>query len=102
MLKILKDLFDYDSFNIGQEEAIKAILDKRDVFVSMSTGSGKSLCYQLPSLILRSSNICSKAVTFIVSPLIALMSDQCISINSRLYLDSNGVPRQKKRFNHLS
>jgi ATP-dependent DNA helicase RecQ len=65
----LRQRFGLDQFRQGQEEAIRAVLDARDVLVIMPTGSGKSLIYQLPALLL-------PGLTVVVSPLIALMKDQ--------------------------
>jgi ATP-dependent DNA helicase RecQ len=65
----LRDRFSLESFRPGQEETIRAILDGRDAIVVMPTGSGKSLVYQLPSVLL-------PGLTLVVSPLIALMKDQ--------------------------
>jgi len=66
---ILKSVFGYDDFRPGQWEVIEAALSGRDVFAVMPTGSGKSMCYQLPALV-------AGGLTLVVSPLIALMRDQ--------------------------
>lgn len=75
----LKETFGFPSFRQGQERAIEAVLSGRDALVIMPTGSGKSLCYQVPALVL-------PGVTLVVSPLIALMKDQVDSLSLR------GVP----------
>ena len=67
--KALKSSFGYSAFKDNQEEIIKEVLKGRDVFAAMPTGGGKSICYQLPSLLF-------DGLTVVVSPLIALMKDQ--------------------------
>ncbi|NCN06202.1 MAG: ATP-dependent DNA helicase RecQ [Spirochaetales bacterium] len=67
--KILKEVFGYKDFRENQKTVIQAILAGQDVFTSMPTGGGKSLCYQIPGLIF-------EGLTVIISPLIALMKDQ--------------------------
>ena len=72
----LREFFGFDAFRPGQREACEAALADRDVLVVMPTGSGKSLCYQLPAL-LRSD------LTVVVSPLVALMQDQVEALGAR-------------------
>ena len=66
---VLKQVFGYDDFRPGQREIVEAVLAGEDVFAVMPTGSGKSMCYQLPALV-------DGGLTVVVSPLIALMRDQ--------------------------
>ena len=66
---ILKKVFGYDGFRPGQEEIVSRLLAGQDVLAVMPTGAGKSICYQVPALLL-------PGITIVVSPLVSLMKDQ--------------------------
>ena len=72
----LQKHFGFDDFREGQREVISTILSGKDAVVVMPTGSGKSLCYQLPAMMM-------SGATLVVSPLIALMKDQVDALQSR-------------------
>lgn len=90
--RVLKDVFGFDDFRPGQAEVTEALLCGRHVLAVMPTGAGKSLCYQVPALVLG-------GLTIVVSPLVALMQDQVAAlrlagvaadtINSSLDRDAN-------------
>ncbi len=77
-LQTLQHYFGHDSFREQQEEVIDAILNQQDLLMILPTGGGKSLCYQLPSLLM-------SGVTVVISPLLALMHDQVVA------LQGNGI-----------
>ncbi|MDR1829455.1 MAG: DEAD/DEAH box helicase, partial [Candidatus Fibromonas sp.] len=68
-LETLKKYFGYDGFRSGQETLIDGVLAGKDVLGVMPTGAGKSICFQIPALMMN-------GITLIVSPLISLMKDQ--------------------------
>ena len=78
-LETLEHYFGHSSFRPLQEEVVDAILEKQDVLMILPTGGGKSLCYQLPTLLM-------EGITVVVSPLLALMHDQVVA------LKANGIP----------
>lgn len=93
-IEILNKYFGYDSFRVGQEILIDQLLDNKDVLGIMPTGGGKSLCFQLPSLM-------KDGVTIVISPLIALMKDQVDGLRengiSAIYLNSTLTQKEEAK-----
>jgi ATP-dependent DNA helicase RecQ len=71
--KVLREVFGFDGFRPGQEEIVDHLINGRHVLAVMPTGSGKSLCYQVPALV-------KQGLTIVVSPLVALMQDQVAAL----------------------
>lgn len=95
--KALKYYYGYEDFRPGQEEIVKTILSGQPLLGVLPTGAGKSLCFQLPSMLL-------KGVTLVISPLISLMKDQAENLNKRgisaAYIDSSMTGNSYGRILH--
>ena len=89
--QVLRHYFGHDGFRPGQEKMVDALLSGRDALGVMPTGAGKSMCYQVPALML-------EGITLVISPLISLMADQVAALKSAgvpaAYLNSTLTPRQ--------
>lgn len=92
--KVLKKYFGYEDFREGQEALVKAVISGRDVLGIMPTGAGKSLCFQIPALMM-------EGITLVVSPLISLMKDQVSALNQAgvhaAFLNSSLTPGQYRK-----
>ncbi len=92
---ILKNTFGFEKFRLLQQEIIRNILSKKDTLIIMPTGSGKSLCYQLPALIF-------EGLTIVISPLISLMKDQVEQLHEmgiRAVFLNNSLTYSEYQFN---
>ncbi len=98
-LQTLKTYFGYDTFREGQESIVESILEHRDVLAIMPTGAGKSICYQIPALML-------PGITLVISPLISLMQDQVKALNEAgihaAYINSSLTENQISKALHLA
>ena len=95
--EVLRHYFGHDGFRPGQETMVDALLSGRDALGVMPTGAGKSMCYQVPALMLADATG-APGITLVISPLISLMADQVAALKSAgvpaAYLNSTLTPRQ--------
>ena len=92
--EVLKKVYGYDKFRPGQEKMVNAVLSGNDAFAIMPTGAGKSVCFQIPALMM-------EGITLVISPLISLMKDQVESLNAAgihaAYFNSSLTPGQYRK-----
>ena len=95
--EVLRHYFGHDGFRPGQETMVDALLSGRDALGVMPTGAGKSMCYQVPALMMEGA-AGTPGITLVISPLISLMADQVAALKSAgvpaAYLNSTLTPRQ--------
>ena len=88
--RALRAAFGYDQFRPGQEMAIESVLSGQDTLVVLPTGGGKSVCYQIPALVL-------PGLTVVVSPLISLMKDQVDALEARNFPPRSSIAHSLRR-----
>ena len=96
---VLKRFFGHDAFRQGQDTVVDALLAGKDVLAIMPTGAGKSICYQVPGMVM-------KGISIVISPLISLMKDQVNALNTAgipaAYLNSSLTPSQLERATQMA
>lgn len=91
-LSFMKRVYGFHEFRLGQDEILESVLQDSDTLAIMSTGGGKSLCYQIPAFI-------RPGITLVISPLIALMKDQVDSLRV-LDLPAEAVHRYMQSYHY--
>jgi len=99
-LEALHTYFGYDDFRPKQAEIIQSVLDGKDTLALLPTGGGKSLCFQVPTLVMADENPDGEGLCLVVTPLIALMKDQVANLRKRNILAAaiyTGMSREEQR-----